>query len=233
MTYKILVTDKINEIAVTILQDTCEVDYKPVLTAENLKAIIGDYDALMIRSSSKVTRDLLSAAERMKVIGRAGVGVDNIDIEAATDRGIVVINSPDGNTVAAAEHTLAMILSVIRHIPAADASVKEGKWERSGLMGQEVFNKNIGIIGFGKVGSRVASIVKAMGMRIFVYDPFVARNRVEEQGLAYVESLGDIWKSADFITMHVPKNKDTLNLVNRDTIAQMRTGVKIINCACG
>jgi D-3-phosphoglycerate dehydrogenase len=233
MGYKVLVTDEIDEIAVKILQDSCEVDYKPVLTAENLKATIKDYDALMIRSSSKITKDLISVAEKLKVIGRAGVGVDNIDIEAATDKGIVVINSPEGNTVAASEHTIALMLSMIRHIPVADASIKEGKWERSKLTGKEVFNKNIGIIGLGKVGSRVASIVKAMGMKVFVYDPFVSKDHVEKLGARYVTTLDDIWKSADFITLHVPKNKDTLNMINKDTIAKMRKGVKIINCARG
>ena len=233
MKYKVLVTDQIDEIAVNILRDFCEVDYKPALSAQELKAIIGNYDALMIRSSSKVTKDLISVADRLKVIGRAGVGVDNIDIEAATEKGIVVLNSPEGNTVAAAEHTVAMMLSMIRHIPAADSSIKEGKWERSKLTGKEVFNKKIGIVGLGKVGSRVASIVKAMGMKVFVYDPFVSQNRIEGLGAYYAISLDDIWKSVDFITLHIPKNKDTLNLINRDTIAKMKKGVKIINCARG
>ena len=233
MKYKVLVTDQIDEIAVNILRDFCEVHYKPALDAQELKAIIGNYDALMIRSSSKVTKDLISVADRLKVIGRAGVGVDNIDIEAATEKGIVVLNSPEGNTVAAAEHTVAMMLSMIRHIPAADSSIKKGKWERSKLTGKEVFNKKIGIVGLGKVGSRVASIVKAMGMKVFVYDPFVSQNRIEGLGAYYATSLDDIWKSVDFITLHIPKNKDTLNLINRDTIAKMKKGVKIINCARG
>lgn len=233
MSYKVLVTDEIDEIAVRILEDTCEVDYRPVLTAEDLKRIIKDYDALMIRSSSKITKDLISAAERLKVIGRAGVGVDNVDVEAATDKGIVVINSPEGNTVAASEHTIALMLAMIRHIPGADTSIKGGKWERSALTGKEVFNKSMGIIGAGKVGSRVASIVKAMGMKVFIYDPFISGERVEQLGAYYAASLDDIWKSADFITLHVPKNKDTLNLINKDTLAKMKKGVKIINCARG
>lgn len=231
--HKVLVTDQIDEIAVKILKDACEVDYRPVLAAEDLKAIIKDYDALMIRSSSKVTKDLISVADRMKIIGRAGVGVDNVDVEAATERGIVVINSPEGNTVAAAEHTIALILSMIRHIPAADASVKEGEWERSRFTGKQLFNKNIGIIGMGRVGNRVASIVKAIGMKVFVYDPFIGKDRVEELGARYAASLDEIWKSADFITIHTPKNKQTLNLINKDTIAKMKKGVKIINCARG
>jgi D-3-phosphoglycerate dehydrogenase len=233
MDYRVLITDKIDKIAVTILQDTCKVDYQPSLTAENLKATIKQYDALMIRSSSKVTRELISVADRLKVIGRAGVGVDNIDLEAATDKGIVVINSPEGNTVAASEHTIAMMLSTIRHIPVADASVKEGRWDRSRLMGKEVFNKTIGILGLGKVGSRVSLVAKAMGMKVLAYDPFVAKDRAEELGAVYVTSLEHIWESADFISLHVPKNKDTLNLINKDTLAKMRKGVIIINCARG
>ena len=233
MGYKVLVTDDIDRVAVKILQDVCEVDYRPVLTAENLKEIIKDYDALMIRSASRVTKDLLSVAERLKVVGRAGVGVDNIDVEAATEKGIAVINSPEGNTVAASEHTIAMMLSAIRHIPAADVSVKHGRWERSALMGKEVFNKTIGIIGSGKVGSRVATIVRAMGMKVLVYDPFVGRDRAEELGAHYVTALDEIWRSSDFITLHVPKNKDTLNLINKEAIAKMKKGVIIINCARG
>ncbi len=233
MGYRVLVTDQIDEIAVNILQDTCEVDYRPVLTAEDLRAIIKDYDALMIRSSSKVTRGLILAADRLKVIGRAGVGVDNVDLEAATDKGIIVINSPEGNTVAAAEHTIAMMLSMIRHIPAADASVKEGKWEKSQFTGKQLFGKNIGIIGLGRVGSTVAAMVKALGMKVLVYDPFISKDRAEELGVRYVTSLDDIWKAADFITLHTPKNKDTLNLINKDTMAKMKKGVKIVNCARG
>lgn len=233
MGYKVLVTDKINEIAVKILQDSCEVDYKPVLDAEELKTVIKDYDALMIRSSSKITKEIIASAARLKVIGRAGVGVDNVDTEAATDKGIIVINSPEGNTVAAAEHTIGMMLAMARHIPAADASIKAGKWERSGLTGKEIFNKTLGVIGFGKIGSRVTSVARAMGMKVLVYDPFVGKEIVEETGAYYAASLDDIWKSADFITLHVPKNKDTLDLINKDTIAKTKRGVRIINCARG
>ncbi|HUL01320.1 MAG TPA: phosphoglycerate dehydrogenase, partial [Nitrospirota bacterium] len=233
MRFKVLVTDQIDEIAVSILQGMCDVDYKPVLTADNLKAIIKDYDALMIRSASKITKHLIAVAPKLKVIGRAGVGVDNIDIDAATQRGIVVINSPDGNTVAAAEHTVAMILSMVKHIPTADTSIKSGKWERTKLTGKEVFNKTIGIIGLGRVGTRVALITKAMGMKNIVYDPFISKSQVEGLGAHYVTSLQDIWKSADFITVHIPKNKDTVNLINKDSLAQMKKGVKIINCSRG
>lgn len=233
MGYKVLVTDKINDVAVKILQPVCEVDYRPAVGSDELKAIIKDYDALMIRSASRITRDLIAAAGRLKVIGRAGVGVDNVDIEAATEKGIVVINSPEGNTVSAAEHTIAMMMAMTRHIPAADFSVKEGKWERSGLTGRELFNKVLGVLGFGKVGSRVASVARALGMKVLVYDPFAGREMVENAGSSYTASLDDIWKASDFITVHVPKNRDTVNLINRDSIARMKKGVKIINCARG
>ncbi len=233
MTYKVLVTDEIDEIAVEILREACEVDYKRTLTAEELGAVIKNYDALMIRSASKITKDLIAVADRLKVIGRAGVGVDNIDVDAATDKGIVVINSPEGNTVAASEHTIALLMSMIRHIPAADNSIKGGKWEKARLTGKEVFNKNIGIIGLGKVGSRVASIVRAMGMKVLAYDPFVSRERAEEIGAHYVTSLDDIWKSADYVTLHVTKTKNTVNLINKETLGKMKKGVKIINCSRG
>ncbi|MBF0557805.1 MAG: phosphoglycerate dehydrogenase [Nitrospirae bacterium] len=233
MGYKVLVTDKINEIAVRILQPGCDVDYKPVVSGDELKAIIKDYDALMIRSASKITRDIIAAADRLKVIGRAGVGVDNVDIDAATEKGIIVINSPEGNTVSAAEHTIAMMMAMTRHIPAADVSIKSGKWERSKLTGQEIFNKVLGVIGFGKVGSRVASVAKSMGMKVLVYDPFAGKEIVETAGSSYAASLDDIWRASDFVTLHVPKNKDTINMINKDSIAKMKKGVKIINCARG
>jgi len=233
MRYKVLVTDQIDEIAVKILRNVCAVDYKPVLSAEKLEKAIKDYDGLMIRSASKITKNILLAAPKLKVIGRAGVGVDNIDLEVATQRGIVVINSPDGNTVAAAEHTVAMILSMIKHIPTADASLKNGKWERANLVGKEVFNKTLGIIGLGRVGTRVAMITKVMGMKIMVYDPFISKKQVEELGAHYVTKLQDIWKAADFVSVHIPKNKDTTNLINKDSIAQMKKGVNIINCSRG
>lgn len=233
MKYEVLVTDRIDEIAVKILKDCCAVDYRPELTAEELKTLIRDYDALMIRSSSKITKDIIAAAERLKVIGRAGVGVDNIDVDEATDKGIIVINSPEGNTVAASEHTIALMMSMIRHITAADLSLKNGKWEKSAFTGREVFKKNIGIIGFGKVGSRVAAIVRSMGMKVYVYDPFVRRERVEEEGATYVASLDEIWSNADLITLHVTKNKDTVNMINKATIAKMKKGVMVINCSRG
>lgn len=233
MTFKVLVTDKINQIAVDILQDTCQVDYKPVLSHEELKEIIKDYDGLMIRSASKVTKEIIEVADNLKIVGRAGVGVDNVDLEAATDKGIIVINSPEGNTVAAAEHTIAIMLSMARHIPEADVSLKDGKWERSKLTGTEVFKKNLGIIGLGKIGTRVATAAVAMGMNVLVYDPYVSQEQVKQIGASYAKSLEDIWPIADFITLHVPKARDTIHLINRNTLNRMKKGVKIVNCARG
>lgn len=233
MTYKVLVTDKINQIAVDILKETCEVDYKASLTADELKAVIKNYDGLMIRSSSKVTKEVIDLSERLKVVGRAGVGVDNVDLDAATNKGIVVINSPEGNTVAAAEHTIALMLAMARHIAEADSTIKEGKWERSKLTGIEVFNKTLGIIGLGKIGSRVAKSAKALGMKLFIYDPFVTQDQVEHLGAIYIKSLDEIWPKCDFITLHIPKKRETIHLINKDTIYKMKKGVKIINCARG
>lgn len=233
MAFKVLVTDKINEIAVNILETSCEVDYKPVLSAEELKSIIADYDGLMIRSASKVTKEIIDEAKNLKIVGRAGVGVDNVDLEAATDKGIIVINSPEGNTVAAAEQTIALMLSMARHIPQADKSIKEGKWERSKLTGIEVYKKTLGLIGLGKIGRWVAKIAISMGMNVIVYDPFVTQRQVEDMGATYAKTLDEVWSVVDFLTMHMPKTHETMNLINKNSLSKMKKGVKIINCARG
>jgi len=233
MSFKVLVTDKINPIAVKILENTCEVDYRPSVSADELKEIIKDFDGLMIRSASKVTKEVIEVADKLKVVGRAGVGVDNVDLEAATDKGIIVINSPEGNTVAAAEHTIALMLSIARHIPEADISMKEGKWERSKFVGIEVYKKTLGIIGLGKIGNRVAKVAKALGMNVIVYDPFVSQEVVNQIGACYAKSYDEIWPHADFITLHVPKTRETMHLINRNTLNRMKKGVKIVNCARG
>ncbi|OGH95718.1 MAG: phosphoglycerate dehydrogenase [Candidatus Melainabacteria bacterium GWF2_32_7] len=233
MAYKVLVTDKINEIAGKIVSEAAEVVYMETLPEDQLAEIIGEYDALMVRSQTKVTAKILSAGKKLKIVGRAGVGVDNIDVEEATQRGIIVVNSPEGNTTAAAEHTVAMMLSMARHIPAADASIKQGKWERSKLTGCEVFNKTLGIIGFGKIGARVAKAALAMGMKVAVCDPFITKEKVEEFGGIYIKNLDELWPICDFLTIHAPKTKETAYLINRNTLNRMKTGIKIINCARG
>ncbi len=230
---KVLITDKINKVAGDILSEVAEVDFRDVLPEDQLYEIIGQYDAMMVRSQTKVTPKIIEAAKKMKIIGRAGVGVDNINLEEATNRGIIVVNSPEGNTAAAAEHTVAMMLAIARNIPQADASIKQGKWERSQLTGVEVFNKTLGTIGLGKIGSRVVKAAVAMGMKVVVYDPYVTQERVEELGATLVKSLDEFWGACDFITIHVPKTRETAYLINRNTLNRMKKGVMIVNCARG
>ena len=226
---KVLITDKINEAAVKIVQEVAEVDNLPTMEEDELVKIIGQYNALLVRSQTKVTAKIIEAANNMKIIGRAGVGVDNIDLDAATKKGIIVVNSPDGNTNAAAEHTVAMLMAMNRNIPAADASVKQGLWERSKFTGVEVFGKTLGVIGFGKIGQHVAQIALAMGMKLVVNDPYTTKEYVEKFGGKYIEHLDDFWSIPDFITIHTPKTKETTSLINKNTINRMKKGVRIIN----
>ena len=230
---KVLVTDKINEAAASILKPVADVDILPTMTEDELCKVIGDYDALMIRSQTKVTPKIIEAAKNMKIIGRAGVGVDNVNLEAATQHGIIVVNSPDGNTHAAAEHTLAIMLAMSRNIPQAVASTKQGLWERSKFVGTEVYGKTLGVIGLGKIGTHVAKVAMSLGMKIVVCDPFASKEIVEKMGAVYVPSFDEFWGLCDYITIHTPKTKDTMHLINKDTIAKMKKGVKIINCARG
>lgn len=230
---KVLVTDKINEAAGRIIEAAAQVDFLPTMSEDELIKIIGEYDALMVRSQTKVTPKIIEAGKNLKIIGRAGVGVDNIDLEAATQRGIIVVNSPDGNTMAAAEHTIALMLAMARNIAPAATSTKEGKWDRSKYVGTELYKKVLGIIGFGKIGSHVGEVALALGMKVLVYDPFTSKDVVEKFGGEYVENLDNFWGKCDFITVHVPKTKETLNMINKDTIAKMKKGVRLVNCARG
>ena len=230
---KVLVTDKINESAGKIIESVAQVDFLPTMSEDELVQKIGEYDALMVRSQTKVTPKIIEAGKNLKIIGRAGVGVDNIDLESATQNGIIVVNSPDGNTMAASEHTIALMLAMARNIVPAGASTKEGKWERSKFVGTELYKKTLGIIGFGKIGTHVGEVALALGMKVVVYDPFTSREVVEKFGGEYVETLDEFWGKPDFITVHVPKNKDTLNMINKDTIAKMKKGVRLVNCARG
>lgn len=230
---KVLITDKCNDKAREIVSKVAEVDVLPTMTEEEYVQNIGKYDALIIRSASKITKKIIDAATNLKIIGRAGVGVDNIDVDAATQKGIIVVNSPDGNTNAAAEHTVAMMLAMVRNIPEACKATKEGKWDRAKFTGVEVFGKTLGIIGLGKIGSHVAKVALALGMRVLVYDPYTSENIVKSMGAEYVAELNDFWSECDFITVHVPKTKETVDLINKNTIAKMKDGVRLINCARG
>ena len=230
---KVLITDKINETAGLIIKNTADVDFLPTMTEEELIKIIPQYDALMVRSQTKVTSKIIEAGKNLKIIGRAGVGVDNIDVDAATQKGIIVVNSPDGNTMAAAEHTIALMLAMARNIAPAATSTKQGKWDRAKYTGCELYKKTLGIIGLGKIGSHVAEVALALGMKLVVFDPFTSKETVEKMGGEYIQNLDDFWPKCDFITVHVPKTKDTINMINKNSIAKMKNGVRLVNCARG
>jgi len=230
---KVLISDKMDPLAAEIFQKNgVEVDTKTGLSAEELLKIIGHYDGLAIRSSTTATPELLKAAANMKVIGRAGIGVDNVDIPAATAAGIVVMNTPFGNSITTAEHAIAMMFALARDIPQANASTHAGKWEKSKFMGVELYAKTLGIIGCGNIGAIVASRALGLQMNVVAYDPFLTEDRARELGVKKVE-LDELFTQADFITLHVPKNEKTTNIINKDTIAKMKKGVRIINCARG
>lgn len=229
---KVLVSDPIDQAGIDILSQVATVDVKTSLTPEQLVQIIPEYDALMIRSGSRITKEIIEAGTQLKIIGRAGVGVDNVDVNAATRRGIVVVNSPEGNTIAAAEHALAMMLALSRHIPDANSSVKSGKWDRKSYIGAEVYKKTLGIVGLGKIGSHVANAAKAMGMKLLAYDPFLSTERAEQLGCRLVE-MDLLLREADYITLHIPKTPETSNLINAEALAKMKPTARIINCARG
>lgn len=229
---KVLVSDPIDQAGIDILSQVAQVDVKTKLPLEELIKIIPEYDALMVRSGTKATQEVIDAGIQLKIIGRAGVGVDNIDIPAATRRGIVVVNSPEGNTTAAAEHALAMMLSLSRHIPSANQSLKEGQWDRKRFVGAEVSHKTLGVVGLGKIGSHVATVAKAMDMKILAYDPFISSERAEQLGCRLVD-LDILFRESDYITLHVPKTPDTANLINAEALAKMKPTTRIINCARG
>ncbi|MFH0789785.1 MAG: phosphoglycerate dehydrogenase [Pseudomonadota bacterium] len=231
---KILVSDNLSEKGVEIFKKAkgIEVDVKTGLAPEELKAIIKDYDGLVIRSATKVTAEIIEAAPKLKVVGRAGIGLDNVDIPAASQRGIVVMNTPEGNTVTTAEHTISLLLAMSRKIPQATASLKAQKWEKKKFQGKELFNKTLGIIGTGKIGSIVADRAKGLKMQVIAYDPFIQPEILLKQGIEPV-TLEELYQRAHFITMHTPRTKDTLGLINAQAIAQMQDGVMIVNCSRG
>jgi len=229
---KVLVTDPLSEVGIKRLKKEATVDVASNLSESELVKRIKDYDALMVRSGTQVTRKVINAATKLKVIGRAGVGVDNIDVDAATEKGIIVINAPEGNTISAAEHTIAMMLALSRNIPQADVSLKSGKWSRSTFIGVEVHNKVLGIIGLGRVGAEVAKMAQGLGMQILAYDPFISTERAEELGVQLAD-MNEILKKSDYITIHAPLNKDTRHLIGDEQFKKMKDGVRLINCARG
>ncbi|MDH7570126.1 MAG: phosphoglycerate dehydrogenase [Armatimonadota bacterium] len=229
---RVLVADPIAREGIEILRAGADVDVKTGQTREALLACIGEYDALVVRSETKVTAEIVEAADRLKVIARAGVGVDNIDVPAATRRGIVVVNSPGGNTMAAAEQTLALLFAVARNTAQAHQSVKAGRWERSRFLGVELYNKVLGVIGLGKIGSHVARAAQGLGMRVLVSDPYVTVEHAQRLGVELVD-LAELISTADFITLHVPYSQSTRHLIGEKEFAAMKPGVRLVNCARG
>ncbi|MCS7081279.1 MAG: phosphoglycerate dehydrogenase [Chloracidobacterium sp.] len=230
---KVLISDKLSPAAVEIFRARgIEVDVKTGLSPAELRAIIADYDGLAVRSSTKVTAELLAAARNLKVVGRAGIGVDNVDVKSATARGVVVMNTPHGNAITTAEHAIALMFALARQIPEASASTKAGKWEKNRFMGVELYGKTLGIIGCGNIGSIVADRALGLKMRVIAYDPFLSEARAVALGVEKVD-LHDLFARADFITLHTPLTEGTRHIIDARAIAQMKPGVRIINCARG
>ncbi|MGA8971487.1 MAG: phosphoglycerate dehydrogenase [Pseudolabrys sp.] len=232
---KVLISDALSPAAIQIFKDRgIEVDFQPALgkDKEKLASAVGNYDGLAIRSATKVTAKIVEQAKNLKVIGRAGIGVDNVDIPAATARGIIVMNTPFGNSITTAEHAISLMLALARQIPEADASTRAGKWEKNKFMGVEIFGKTLGVIGCGNIGSIVADRALGLKMKVIAYDPFLSADRANDLGVEKVE-LDDLFKRADFITLHAPLTDKTRNVVNADAIKAMKKGVRIINCARG
>lgn len=230
---RILVAEAISEAGIRLLQAEHDVDVKKVSAAELLE-IIGQYDALITRSETKVTADVLARGQRLKVVGRAGVGVDNIDVEAATERGIVVVNVPGANTLSTAEHAFGLLIAVARHIPQAHHALAErGRWDRKTYVGTELYGKTLGIIGLGRIGSEVALRARAFGMKVLAYDPFVPAGRAEQLGVTMVAEIPDLLPQVDFLTIHAAKTKDSAKLIRVQELALMKKGARLINCARG
>ncbi len=230
---RVLIADKLSPAALAIFKERgVDADAKPGLSKDELLKIIGDYDGLAIRSATKVTAEVLRAAKKMKVIGRAGIGVDNVDIPAATAAGIIVMNTPFGNSITTAEHAIALMMALARDIPAANASTHAGKWEKNRFLGVELSGKTLGLIGCGNIGSIVADRAKGLKMRIAAYDPYLSPERAADLGLEKLE-LDELFARADFISLHTPLTAETKNIISAASIAKMKKGARLINCARG
>ncbi|MBM3183065.1 MAG: phosphoglycerate dehydrogenase [Chloroflexi bacterium] len=229
---KVLVADPLAEEGVEVLKRQAEVDVKLKLKPEELKSIIGDYDALIVRSETKATADIIEAGKKLQVIARAGVGLDNIDVEAATRKGIVVVNAPTGNTIAAAEHAIALMMALARHVPQANARLKSGVWQRSEYMGTELRGKTLGMVGLGNVGSAVARRAQAFEMRLIGYDPFVSSEYARNLGVELVP-MDKLIKESDFITLHLPLTSETKDIIGAKELSKMKPTVRLINCTRG
>lgn len=230
---KVLVADGVSQEGIRILEKNFEVVVKDKLSAEELLAIIPAFDGLIVRSASKVTKEVFEVAKNLKVVGRAGVGVDNIDINAATDKGVIVLNAPEGNTIAATEHTMAMMLAMSRNIPIANETMQKGEWNRKKYMGVELRGKTLGVIGLGRIGSGVAKRAHSFDMEVIGYDPYVNEERAKTMGIEVVD-LDELFKRSDFITVHMPLTPQTKGMINKEVMAtKMKKGVRLVNCARG
>lgn len=234
MTYKVLVSDPLAQEGIDILQahPDIHVDVKTGLKHEELCQIIGEYDGLLIRSGTQVNAEVIEYAKNLKVVGRAGVGVDNVDLDAATQRGVIVMNTPDGNTISTAEHAWALIMSLARNIAMANESLRQGRWDRKKYTGTELFGKTLGIIGIGRIGSEVGRRALAFQMKVMAYDPFASNERIQQFGFKSA-TLEELYQNADFISIHSPKSKETTHLLDDRAFALMKKGVRVINCARG
>lgn len=230
---KILVKEKLADSGVNLLREHFDVDLGDSWSDEEFRARLGEYHGILIRSATKMTEEYIALGTSLRVIGRAGVGVNNVDVPAATRRGIIVANAPQSNVVTAAEHTLALLLSLARNVPQADASLKSGKWERSKFGGVEVYEKTLGVVGFGRIGQLVAERAKGFGMKVVAYDPFVASDRYRDLGVEKAETVAEAVGNADFITVHLPVTPETRGSLNADFFAQVKDGARLINCARG
>ncbi len=232
-TPKVLVAEKIGDSGVHLLREHFEVTVGAEWSAEELERRIGDYDGILIRSATKLDGDLLERAGRLRAVGRAGVGVDNVDVDAATKRGIVVANAPQSNVITAAEHTMALLLALARNVPQAHASLTSGRWERSKFSGVELYEKTLGILGFGRIGQLVAQRARGFNMKVVAFDPFVSAERYRELGVEQAASPDDVYAAADFLTLHLPKTPDTEGWLNAEVLAKCKDGVRILNVARG
>lgn len=234
MSFKVLISDSLSKEAVEILTKEKEfsVDVNTKLTPEDLKKAIGQYDALLVRSATKVTKDVINAGERLKIIGRAGVGLDNVELESATKKGIIVVNTPGGNTISTAEHAFSMMLALSRNIPAADLSMRKGEWERKKFTGVELYGKTLGILGLGRIGSEVARRALSFEMRVIAYDPYLSVEKAKDLGVEIVD-LKTLYKEADYITVHTPLTDETRHMVSDEQFGMMKKSVRLINCARG
>jgi len=231
---RILVSDPLSEEGLKILKEIKEfhVDIKTELKADELKKTIKDYDALLVRSATKVTKEVIGAADKLKVIGRAGVGLDNVDLDAATQKGIIVMNTPAGNTISTAEHTMSMLLALSRNIAQANASMKRGEWKRSKFMGVELYAKTLGVVGLGRIGSELVKRALSFGMKVLAYDPYLSLEVAKNLGVEVVE-LKELFKRSDYISVHTPLSDETKHMISDNEFALMKKGVRVVNCARG